>query len=282
MSRRETGAAGRVHEAMKASFKDISAHVDDARIEERAGYLLLVFPTLPLPALNGVWADDPGEEPEAVRELAGAIAEVEGLGLPCSVQTRAGLTPGLEAEARRLGFGLEEAVPAMTATPEDLLPTDETELEIDRVADTEGLEQARMLAEAGFEVPAELFAPLYTPEIAATPGLSVYVARDGGMPVSTVTSFTRGDAVGIFNVATPAEYRRRGYGTAVTTRAVGDGFDSGAAFAWLQSSMLGESVYRQIGFRHVETYTLLTRPQDAAHPSTDRMRTADSPLRPSS
>ena len=90
----------------------------------------------------------------------------------------------------------------------------------------------------------------------------MYVALADGTPVSTAIGFTQGEAVGIFNVATPPKHRRRGYATAVTARALSDGFKSGASFGWLQSSPLAESVYQQMGFRQVETYTLLSRPQD--------------------
>jgi ribosomal protein S18 acetylase RimI-like enzyme len=100
------------------------------------------------------------------------------------------------------------------------------------------------VATAGFEAPPALFRPFYTPQVAATPGLSMYVALADGTPVSTAIGFTQGEAVGIFNVATPPKHRRRGYGTAVTARALSDGFKSGASFGWLQSSPLGESLYR--------------------------------------
>jgi len=253
--------AERLHEALKTSFKDLFARLGGARIEERTGYLLLVCPLLPLPQLNGVWAQGPKDEQAAVHELEGAIAEIEQLGLRCWVQTRAGRTPSLEAEARRLGFTSQESVPALLATPDDLHDIAGAGLKIARIADTAGLAQAQAVATAGFEAPLALFCPFYTPQVAATPGLSIYVALADGTPVSTAIGFTQGEAVGIFNVATPPKHRRRGYGTAVTARAVSDGFKSGASFGWLQSSPLGESIYQRMGFQQVETYTLLSRPQ---------------------
>lgn len=51
-----------------------------------------------------------------------------------------------------------------------------------------------------------------------------------------------------------------GYGPALTAQAARDGFAAGAELAWLQSSAMGHSVYRRLGFRDVETYLLLTRP----------------------
>jgi predicted GNAT family acetyltransferase len=63
--------------------------------------------------------------------------------------------------------------------------------------------------------------------------------------------------------ATPGEHRGRGYGAALTAAAAQGGFASGADLAWLQSSAMGLSVYRRLGFREVERYVLLTRPEAA-------------------
>ncbi len=54
--------------------------------------------------------------------------------------------------------------------------------------------------------------------------------------------------------------RRSGYASALTIRAATDGLESGATFAWLQSTPAAASVYRRIGFRQVDTHTLLSRP----------------------
>jgi predicted acetyltransferase len=60
--------------------------------------------------------------------------------------------------------------------------------------------------------------------------------------------------VGIFNVATPARHRGRGFGCAVTARAVAEGASRGAAWSWLQSSPLGVSVYERLGFEVLEEW----------------------------
>jgi hypothetical protein len=45
----------------------------------------------------------------------------------------------------------------------------------------------------------------------------------------------------------------RGYGTAVTERAISDGLAAGAGWSWLQSSPEGYGSYCKLGFRTVET-----------------------------
>ncbi|MDQ3822084.1 MAG: GNAT family N-acetyltransferase, partial [Actinomycetota bacterium] len=118
------------------------------------------------------------------------------------------------------------------------------------------------VAAAGFEAPAEVLAALYGEEVAALPGLSIYLGYDGDEPVSTAVGYVEDDAVGVFNVATPPEHRRRGFGATLTARAARDGFAAGAQFAWLQSSPAGESVYRRMGFRQVDTYNVFTRARE--------------------
>ena len=57
--------------------------------------------------------------------------------------------------------------------------------------------------------------------------------------------------VGVYNVATVEDARRRGYGAAVTRRAIADGVTRGATVAILQSSDMGRPVYAAMGFREV-------------------------------
>jgi ribosomal protein S18 acetylase RimI-like enzyme len=247
--------AERMHEALRAMTENICGAFEEARFERRDGYDLVVFPPVPLPQFNTVWPLDDSAAPA----LAGALDEIEQMALPSSVQVRRGRTPAAEEEAKRLGLTAEEPIPGMAATPDDLGGMEISELEIVRVATADGLAQALAVAADGFGAPADLLAPLYLLETAALEGLSYYVGRVDGRDVSTSIGYTVADTVGVFNVATAAGDRGRGYGAALTAEAAREGFAAGAGLAWLQSSAMGVSVYRGLGFREVETYVLLTR-----------------------
>jgi FR47-like protein len=159
---------------------------------------------------------------------------------------------GVLLEQRHLGLSQEGRVTGMVTTPGEFVPAvapSEPRLEIERVKDLESLEDARQVAIAG-DGTGPLLA-LYEPVVAAIPGVRIYVGRVEGRPVTTATGWTANVATGIFQVTTPPADRRRGYGGAVTSRAVLDGFAAGADLAWLQSSRSGERLYRKLGFRQV-------------------------------
>jgi ribosomal protein S18 acetylase RimI-like enzyme len=248
--------AERLHEGLRTAFAEICGLHDDARFEQRDGYDLLVFPPVPIAQFNGVWpfADT------AASELEGALAELETLDLPYSVQVRRGLSPDVAKEAETLGLTEVLTMPGMAVRRDELAATEAGGIAISRVSDSAGLAEAMATAAAGFGAPLSIFEPLYTAEAAALDGIAYFLGRVDGNPVSTSLGLAVNGTVGVFNVATPPEHRGRGFGAAVTWAAAQDGFDNGADLAWLQSSAMGLSVYRGLGFREVETYDLLTRP----------------------
>lgn len=251
--------ADRLHTALFATWERLCGALEDARFERRPGYVWTVCPPIPVPAFNGVWAEDDSSAPA----IADALAEIDALELPHSVQVRRGRTPRCELEAERLGLMLQAELPAMLVRPDELNAVETPNLEILRATTPDALAQALATAADGFAAPPELFTALYGLEVTSLEGLVVYLGRAGEEDVSTVTAYTVDGATGIFNVATPSTYRGRGYGAAVTTCALRDGFAAGAEFAWLQSSSLGRPVYERLGFRTVDTYLLYAAPEAA-------------------
>jgi N-acetylglutamate synthase len=245
----------RLHLALTTVAERLAGVMEGARFERRDGYTFLTYPTLPIPSFNGVWPD----EDSAAEALGSALAEVEGEGIAAGVTTRSGQTPAVDAAARALGLTAMERIPGMAATIGDIAepPSD---LEVIRVATADGFAQALAVAAEGFEVSEDFLAPLYMLEVTGLDGFEVYLGRVEGRDVTTAIGYVIDGDLGIYNVATPAEHRGRGYGAAITSHAAREGLAAGAEFAYLQSSPIGESVYRRLGFREVVTYALLTRP----------------------
>ncbi len=76
----------------------------------------------------------------------------------------------------------------MILRPTELIAGAASGLEITRCEDPAELAVACAVAAAGFEVPPDRVAALYTARLAKSPGESVYVAQADGVPVSTATA----------------------------------------------------------------------------------------------
>jgi ribosomal protein S18 acetylase RimI-like enzyme len=110
------------------------------------------------------------------------------------------------------------------------------------------------VAAAGFRAPVEEFLALMPPAVLRRPGVRTYVGKIDGEPVATGVGVCLQNHVGIFNVATLPAHRRHGYGAAITARAVRDGMDLGARWAWLQSTPDGYRIYEKLGFETLESW----------------------------
>ena len=247
--------ADRLHAAISTTLDGFYSAVDEASFERRAGHVRLLFRSVPVPIFNGALV-----EAEPSTGIADSIREVEERGLPCGVQVRAARHPDVEEKVVRLGLTARVPMPGMTVSPDELADARAPGLEIVRVEDEEGLADAARVAAAGGGAPLEFMLALYAPGLLQLAGLAVYLGRVDGETVTTGIGYQTDKDVAIFSVATPPEHRRRGYGGAITAHAARAAFENGADVAWLQTSKIGESVYRGLGFRQVEMHFMLGRP----------------------
>jgi ribosomal protein S18 acetylase RimI-like enzyme len=248
--------ADRLHAAISTTFEGFFSAADGASFERRTGHARLLFPRLPIRLFNGVIV-----ESDTCSGVAESIREVEELGLPCGLQVRDERHPGVEEDAARLGLTERDTMPGMTVTPDELRDTNVADLEIVRVSGEAGLVDAARLVTEGFATRTDFWQPLYAPAILELAGMAVYLGRVNGTFVTTAIGYRTGRDVAIFSVATPPQHRRRGYGAAITAHTCREGFADGADLAWLQTSPMGESVYRALGFRHTVTHLMLGRPR---------------------
>lgn len=75
-----------------------------------------------------------------------------------------------------------------------------------------------------------------------------YLAYVDGVPAATSQLVPAAGVGGVFYVATLPEFRNKGLGYTVTLKAVKDAGEMGYRVATLQASMLGEPVYRRMGW----------------------------------
>ena len=243
-----------MHRALEGSFEVLYAAFDGARFERRSDLILALCPRLPIPQCNGPWVA--ADSQAAVDALPAAIAEVEENGAMVWVQTRSGHERTKQA-ALDLGLTHVERIPGMAMRRGELVEPPSA-LEIELISADDVNETNELLA-ASFHAPKAVFDE-FNRELETIDNASWYVGSVDGEIVTTAIGFAIDGCTGVFNVGTKLEQRGRGYGAAVTSRVVRDGFEAGSELAFLQASDIGHGVYRRLGFRDVEEYVLLTRP----------------------
>jgi len=156
------------------------------------------------------------------------------------------------APLTRLGFFLAESMCLMSVIPAQLAPTpipngyrfvELTAKDDDRFTDAFA---------AGYELPRPL-AAMFSPDAAARGGAAwryFGAEQDEGGPLAAVSvCAVIGDRPGIYCVATRPENRGRGLAAHLTAEPLRMAWKGGYTFGLLQSSAMGEPVYRRIGFQ---------------------------------
>jgi ribosomal protein S18 acetylase RimI-like enzyme len=255
--------ADMVTSAMVQDGDSLVAGLGDRASTKNAGDASLMITGVPVPTLNGVLTVRTTATARDVRSLLDIVA---GKGLPHSIQIRPGCRSELVDLARQRGLVEDESIPLMAMRMDGGLRefARHPALSI-RTLDPDEAGIHTSVAADGFEAPREMFEQLVTPAVLAQAGCSAYVGSVDGQDVVTALAFTGGGHVGIFNVATPRSHRGRGYGTTITAHAVLTGFDSGAGFAYLQSSPAGFRIYERLGFRTLELWSVWVTPGQLSH-----------------
>lgn len=243
--------------AYAAAFEDLAVATTGRTRRGPRGSVLAISGA-PTARLNVIIS--PSLEPSAEEILALAAAESP-WELPWSIHVR-GIPGSLVSEAAaQHGLTHFEREPLMIRRSDQGLPAEPIAdgLRV-RVVPVDELDlYARTVAE-GFGAPHEVFQVLADPSLEKIDRITFYLAELDGVPVGTGMTAIYGDLTGIFNITTLPDYRRRGYGRAVTQEMVRAGFAAGAGTAYLYASQMGEPVYQSLGFRIEEYLTVITAP----------------------
>lgn len=152
------------------------------------------------------------------------------------------------------------AMPAMAMRPIPTAPPPAAGVTVRSVDDADALEEhIRMQVDGG--MPDEIARRVHGTSFLSDPDVRIFTAYLGRRPVGNSIAIRTGEVSGVYAVGTRPEAQRRGVGTAATWAAVEAGRDWGCSMVTLQSSEMGESVYRAMGFEELARYSMFDRKQ---------------------
>jgi hypothetical protein len=123
-----------------------------------------------------------------------------------------------------------------------------------RVVEAATLPAYRATMGTGFGLPDGLLDPIFTPASLTDASFVALMAHDDGEPVATSAVVISGECAGVYNVATPPQFRKRGFGEAATRAAVAEGVRRGCTTTTLQASAMGFPIYARMGYRTLTTW----------------------------
>lgn len=239
------------------------ARRSDGQIVERAGVLLYAASPSDPVLWNGVIRLEPRHGINHVQDMADDFFGRLGRGY--TLWTFSRLDEDLDQELQKVGSEPFSVAPQMILDEAMADPKIPMGIEIRQVSNHKEYEDAVAILAAAFE-------PLGVDTMVwrmAYPGLASMAADDlftqivyvDGTPAATGMVYVSHSVAELFNIGTHPKFRRKGLGSLVTHALTGEGFKRGVAFASLQSTPMGLSVYRALGYREVGQYRwYITRP----------------------
>jgi GNAT superfamily N-acetyltransferase len=241
-------------ESFIASFRKLAQHVQPGETHE-AGSIFSFTTGLPWSGFNGCVVTQEASS----AELAASLAWVAARDVPFRVWIAEKLAAGLTDVPASYGLAPAGSLyPGMVLHPVPDVPRPSAGVSVVPIFAPSLDEFIGVLEESGLQ--AELAHRLISPSFAADPDVQLFVGRLDRKPVGTSIAIRSREASGVYYVGTLPGARRRGVGSAVTWAAVGAGRAWGCDTIVLQSSVMGLSMYADMGFRTVAPYVTFAEP----------------------
>jgi ribosomal protein S18 acetylase RimI-like enzyme len=149
------------------------------------------------------------------------------------------------------GFHYDDSTPGMAMALANLPPPAQHSLTIQRVEDRHTLAEWASTFIQGYAIP-DAMTPVFLALIDSL-GINLpfrhYLGFLDDKPVAASTLFLGAGVAGIYNVATLAEARGQGIGSAMTLTPLYEARNMGYRAGVLQSSEIGDRVYQRLGFQ---------------------------------
>jgi len=259
-----TALAALEHANMIEALALLGGYVGDATVR-RADGVAIVATGLPIVLFNQVIVEREAATPTAVAAAVGVMRE---RGSRFVVNLRVGTDDrfvGLMAKLGLVPLSERPWMPGMALhpVPTERPPADLPGHEIRQVAGEAGLEDHIRTTSVGFDLPQEIIRAVMVADLLGHEEVAIYVGYTDGEPVTSGLGLRTGRTIGVYNIATLASARGRGYGAAMTRRVAADGTAAGCDVATLQASEMGRPIYERLGYRTVVEYLGYVEPPTA-------------------
>lgn len=195
----------------------------------------------------------------SVDDLVGAVSWIGAKGLPFWVTAPDAHVDALRELAERVGLRPDaDSMPGMTITLAEFSPTHPNGIEIVPVAGIGQLADVASVLAEGFGAPVEIAQSITPTSMLDDDRMVWLVGLVEGQAVACGQLIQTGDVAGVYSIAVREQYRRRGFGEAITGALLSAGLDRGCDVGVLQSSPMGQPVYARMGFEVVTDYHLFS------------------------
>jgi hypothetical protein len=214
----------------------------------------ILFTTVPSPVayFNSAFVRHPADPAACIEPARAFFAERD---RPFTLRFREPDSPTAAAACQSAGLVAADTSPLMSAAVADIAPPATEGI---RRVDTATWDDQLSTIAKGFGMPVELITGLFDASLVHTPAYAGFTAYVDGEPASTASLIVSGDVAGVYNVATPEAFRRRGLGEATTRAVVAEGGRRGCTVTTLQASVMGYPIYERMGYRTVARWLSFT------------------------
>lgn len=176
-------------------------------------------------------------------------------GLNCRVDLRASVDGPLLAAAMVEGFVFKYREPAMILHPLPASFPAHLPLELRRV---ESEDDVRAYCSVDRdEYHDQEFQRAMVERALSMRGVSLHLGVSDGRAVARSMAIVQAELVAVHNVYVAQDFRKRGFGSALTAAAIEAGMRAGATGACLEATILGLPVYEAMGFRKIDDYVVM-------------------------
>lgn len=234
-----------------AAWSLLANRANGGEVEDTGDILFTTVPS-PVAYFNSAFVRHPVEPAACIEPARAFFAERN---RSFTLRFREPDSPAASRACEAAGLVAAETSPLMTATVADIAPPAYKGMR--RVDTTTWDDQVSTIAE-GFGMPLELVAGLFDSALVDAPEYAGFTAYVEGEPASTASLIVSDEVAGVYNVATPEAFRRRGLGEAATRAVVAEGGRRGCTLTTLQASAMGYPIYERMGYRTVVRWLSFT------------------------